>query len=772
MATSTAAPSTSAASTAPSTKPRKTLDQLLPAPPKENLTTDFILSEIISQIDLIGDQFPLIDIPLLKSHLWDIKNKNVDPEIHLRGFLKVFQKTKAFQEAYEELDEGMKRSLDVFIDGGSEEEVLAAREEGGKDGFVLPPSPAVKSHFKELREKIDEVLHHGHGHHEHMNGNGTTNGVAKKEEAVETKEGLPRIFEDEAETKTMEVYAQTPFHNWGLSVSNTPLYTFIPKTVFGLSNLVKYASANSYRIRCAGYRHSWSTIFSADKQILVSLLNLEAVTKIPDAMSIEPEEGVKVTGEGEVVEGNEFMGIELVESVGGEGKGDGEIKALEGKQLCRVGVSVTNEQFRRWAVKENKWTLPVDVILVEVTFGGVNGPICHGAGRQNKTVNDYVRAVEYIDCNGVPRLITSPAHLKAAAGHFGLLGIVTHITFELDPMSYAILTPVKPDIGLAIPPLHRKDIPIALRRTWTDAQYASSLADFEKRARDDYYSEWFWFTRSQQAWVNTWNPVSSSAGAVEYPSPFLTFMQWVEGWLGQVITSNPIFQAFPGRWQAAILSTFGMVNLPPFEFSEFEQKKTELIKCALPNALHFRRGIQNMRVRDMEFQIPIPAKKGKDEPDFDVVRKAWWDIINLCYEDDDCPMRLTLEMRIMGGSDLIMAPQSGNRWGTASIEVLSIMDAVSDDEWFPFMQRVADLWLSYKDADGALLNVRPHWAKEWENINMRGLPARQYLKEHAYKDAIPEFKSVLADIGKGQGWELKDIQARFSNELWDYMVHS
>lgn len=183
--------------------------------------------------------------------------------------------------------------------------------------------------------------------------------------------------------------------------------------------------------------------------------------------------------------------------------------------------------------------------------------------------------------------------------------------------------------------------------------------------------------------------------------------------MGQVITSNPIFEEFPGRWQAAILSTLGMVNLPPFKFSEYEQKETDIIKCALPNALHFRRGIQNMRVRDLEFQIPIPAKKGKDEPDFDVVRKAWWDIINLCYKDDDCPMRLTLEMRIMGGSDLIMAPQHGNRWGTASIEVLSIMDAVGDNEWLPFLQRVADLWLSYKDADGALLNVRPHWAKEW-----------------------------------------------------------
>ena len=53
---------------------------------------------------------------------------------------------------------------------------------------------------------------------------------------------------------------------------------------------------------------------------------------------------------------------------------------------------------------------------------------------------------------------------------------------------------------------------------------------------------------------------------------------------------------------------------------------------------------------------------------------------------------------------------------------------------------------------------------------MRGLPARQYLKTIAYKHAIPEFKAVLADIGKSQGWKLEDLQKRFSNELWDELI--
>ncbi len=57
-------------------------------------------------------------------------------------------------------------------------------------------------------------------------------------------------------------------------------------------------------------------------------------------------------------------------------------------------------------------------------------------------------------------------------------------------------------------------------------------------------------------------------------------------------------------------------------------------------------------------------------------------------------------------------------------------------------------------------------------VSMGGLPARKYLKTVAYKDQIPQFKAVLTDIGKGQGWELDDLKARFSNELWDEIVFS
>jgi len=53
---------------------------------------------------------------------------------------------------------------------------------------------------------------------------------------------------------------------------------------------------------------------------------------------------------------------------------------------------------------------------------------------------------------------------------------------------------------------------------------------------------------------------------------------------------------------------------------------------------------------------------------------------------------------------------------------------------------------------------------------MRGKPAREYLRTVAYKYAIPQFRSVLAEIGEIQGWDLGDLQSRFSNELWDCMM--
>jgi hypothetical protein len=95
-----------------------------------------------------------------------------------------------------------------------------------------------------------------------------------------------------------------------------------------------------------------------------------------------------------------------------------------------------------------------------------------------------------------------------------------------------------------------------------------------------------------------------------------------------------------------------------------------------------------------------------------MVQRAWWDAILKTYEHSDtCPQRMPLEMRIMGGSNVIMAPQRGNELGTCSIEVLTLESCKK--VWEPFAQEVLDTWMSYTDSQGKRLKTRPHWAKEW-----------------------------------------------------------
>lgn len=79
----------------------------------------------------------------------------------------------------------------------------------------------------------------------------------------------------------------------------------------------------------------------------MSLLPPVQVTNLPDPTSIRPT--------GHVDKTTELKDIELLEEQAGK----------PSKRLCRIGVSVTNEAFRLWAIERNEWTLPVDVILVE-----------------------------------------------------------------------------------------------------------------------------------------------------------------------------------------------------------------------------------------------------------------------------------------------------------------------------------------------------------------------------------------------------------------------
>ena len=228
-----------------------------------------------------------------------------------------------------------------------------------------------------------------------------------------------------------------------------------------------------------------SDFYSDDDQVLLMSIPLWQSTVIPSA---EPD----------IDKSSEFQGISLVGN-----------QNLQQHPLVVVKTGTTNEQFRRWCLKNKSVCLPFNVLMVEITFGGSNGPICHGAGFSTTTLSDLVAELQYVDANGVVQTVSDPAELRAAAGCFGLLGPVTQLTLRVDRMKMAVMQPIKIRTALAIPPPDGYPIPQEVDMTGiTPEILEQAKRDFIARCEQDFYLEWFWFPYHKDVWVNTWQSTS------------------------------------------------------------------------------------------------------------------------------------------------------------------------------------------------------------------------------------------------------------------------
>jgi len=568
------------------------------------------------------------------------------------------------------------------------------------------------------------------------------------------------IYDDPKQNNKVLIYTDKTFQNWGRTFQTVPHLTCVARSSYGIQQIVRYANQHNMNVRAAGYRHSWSPLFGKQGQITISTLGLTQSTMLPNIESLP--------GSQYFLTHTELNSIDFFRP-----------PEPNKKRLVRVGTAVTNQQFRRWCIAQtldNASTLPINVIMVEITLGGSNAPICHGSGRSHPTLSDLAYAIEYVDANGNMQTISKdkdPTMMTLAAGCFGLLGIVTHLTLELDPMSYTLMIPQKLPVMQAIPPppeLKDEDIPPPLFIKMTAEERAKAQADFEAHARNDFYAEWFWFPYTSKVWVNCWNTTNDSSGAQDYPSKGNVWLQFVETILIQIIQSAEAMlklqKDFPWA-QTTLVSKMGLNALPDVTDPK------QAIKTQLINGLHFRRAIQNVRVRDTEFEIPLQPKYGllkdakfDDEINWTLVQKAWWDAILTAYRyKDQCPQRMPLEMRITGPSNIIMAPYRGYTLGAASIEVLTLGN-MQGPLWDKYTQDVLDKWMELKDNAGNYLETRPHWAKEWTGKTVRGEPIIEYMKR-SYGKAIVEFRDIYGQIAAKQGWTVAQARERFSNELFD-----
>lgn len=117
-----------------------------------------------------------------------------------------------------------------------------------------------------------------------------------------------------------------------------------------------------------------------------------------------------------------------------------------------------------------------------------------------------------------------------------------------------------------------------------------------------------------------------------------------------------------------------------------------------PDGVHFQRGIQNMKVRDIEVEVNVPAING--EPDYDLIQRLWWVALEIVENKKDL-VNVALEMRIFKGSNATLAPEIGFDY-VCSIEILRSMTFNEEQEaaWREVCLAVFEAWKNERDSNG------------------------------------------------------------------------
>ncbi len=515
------------------------------------------------------------------------------------------------------------------------------------------------------------------------------------------------------------------------------MLVFYPETISQVQNIVQFCIDNQLRIRVSGYRHSFGPVFAESGHVLISMLPEHTASTLPhkELPNPSPEE----------LPNDSLLKVRVQ---------DNSLDRYDPHFLVTVGPSVTNYHLVNLC-KRYGMILPFNVVMTEISLGGSNAGICHGAGAQWKTLSDLVTSITWVNNQAKCQTVnaTEPDLLRAAAGALGLLGPVVEITLKLLPLRYAVLKPRKVRSPQAVPP----PVDFTVPRRWPQPPKNKIETDneiFEKLVRDSWYCEFFWFPFQKDSWVNCWEANGTAQDAKEYPPRIIRDMQ--RSFIYITNTFQKWIKNFLPKFQAESFGRLAMFALP----SGVE------VTAPIHDALHFQHGIQNMPVWNFELEIPLPPKADKpNEPNLEIARRAWWECIKAVEEDPDIPMRITLEMRIMGGSDIYLAPQKGNKW-TCSIEVLT--KNTPQKVWYKFIQKLLDKWSSIPGVE----RVHPHWSKEWDitpPLTINGKNIRTYLLEK-YGEEINQFKGAMQRLAQKVGIQASDNRI-FSNPTWDKIFY-
>ncbi|MEW2139588.1 D-arabinono-1,4-lactone oxidase [Streptomyces sp. NPDC005409] len=252
------------------------------------------------------------------------------------------------------------------------------------------------------------------------------------------------------------------WRNWAGTVTATPTRVVTPASVGELQEAVRRAAEEGLRVKAVGTGHSFTAAAATDG-VLVRPQALAGVRGIDRAAGT-------VTVEAGTV-----------------------LKDLN-RALAREGLSLTNMGD-----------------IMEQTVSGATSTGTHGTGRDSASIAAQIRGLELVTADG--RLMTcsekeNPEVFAAARIGLGALGIVTAITFAVEPLFF----------------LTAREEPMAFDRV---------AAEFDEHVTENEHFEFYWFPHTGNCNTKRNN---RSQGPAAPPGP-------VSAWIEDELLSNGVFQA-------------------------------------------------------------------------------------------------------------------------------------------------------------------------------------------------------------------------------------
>ena len=176
--------------------------------------------------------------------------------------------------------------------------------------------------------------------------------------------------------------------NWGRTARCAPEFTFYPRSVDDLQQIVHFARATGRKLRVAASGHSWSALVPTN-EILVSIRHLNQVV-------MDLSDGTNP----QVVIGSGATARDV------------------------------NDVLERYG-----YALPLNVVLESVRYGGLIATGSHGSGWNNSTLSDLVSAIEIVTASGELRRfqmgVDSDDIMNAARLNLGLFGITYRVALKV-----------------------------------------------------------------------------------------------------------------------------------------------------------------------------------------------------------------------------------------------------------------------------------------------------------------------------------------------------